>query len=174
VVAGDAALLAELNMPGCQRVCSLRLPSQGMVVMGLIRKPASIVTPGGARHHSRRDPQAKAARAQAELDEAETKVAGEQAAAIASALHETRRTGKRNWRRWPRKRPRPCRGTGQLTSDGKEERNLSGLALMWGQLIFSLASRERLRALGGVGFSSIRTRKEVRARFSASTTRPVT
>jgi hypothetical protein len=59
-----------------------------MVVMGLIRKAASIVTPGGARHHSRRDPQAKAAKAQAGLDEAETKVAEEQAAAIARALHE--------------------------------------------------------------------------------------
>ena len=59
--------------------------------MGLIGKAASILTLGGVSNHSRRDPQAKAvkaAKAQAELAEAETEVAEEQAAAIARALHE--------------------------------------------------------------------------------------
>ena len=56
--------------------------------MGLIRKAASILTLGGMSSHSGRDSQANAARAQAELAEAETKVAEEQAAAIARALHE--------------------------------------------------------------------------------------
>jgi hypothetical protein len=39
-------------------------------------------------NHARRKPQAKAEQAQAELAEAEKKVAKEQAAAIARALHE--------------------------------------------------------------------------------------
>jgi len=56
--------------------------------MGIVRKAASILTLSGVSSHSRRDPQARAAKAQAELAEAETKVAGEQAAAIARALHE--------------------------------------------------------------------------------------
>ena len=56
--------------------------------MGRIRKAASILTLGGAGSHSGRDPQAKAARARAELAEVETNVADEQAAAIARALHE--------------------------------------------------------------------------------------
>ncbi len=56
--------------------------------MGLIRKTASILTLGGVRNHSRRDSQAKAAKAQAERAATETKVAEEQAAAIARALHE--------------------------------------------------------------------------------------
>jgi hypothetical protein len=56
--------------------------------MGLIRKAAGILTPGSGRHRSRRQPQAKAATAQAGLAEAETRVAEEQAAAIARALHE--------------------------------------------------------------------------------------
>jgi hypothetical protein len=56
--------------------------------MGAIRKAASILTLGGVSSHDRRDPQEKAAKAQAELEEAETKVAEEQAAAIARALHE--------------------------------------------------------------------------------------
>ena len=56
--------------------------------MGLIKKAASIVTPGSGRHRGRRQSQAKAAKAQAGLAEAETKVAGEQAAAIARAMHE--------------------------------------------------------------------------------------
>ena len=63
--------------------------------MGLIWKAASILTLGGVSSHSRRESQAKAARAQAKaakaqagLDEAETTVAEEQAAAIAKALHE--------------------------------------------------------------------------------------
>jgi hypothetical protein len=56
--------------------------------MGLIRKTASILTLGGVSNHSRRYSQAKAAKAQAELAAAETKVAEEQAAAIARALHE--------------------------------------------------------------------------------------
>jgi len=60
----------------------------GTVVMGAMRKAASIVTLGGVSSHSRRDPQAKAAKAQAEREEAETRVAQEQAAAIARALHE--------------------------------------------------------------------------------------
>ena len=56
--------------------------------MGLIRRAAGILTLGGVSSHGRRDSQARAAKAQAELAEAETKVAGEQAAAIARALHE--------------------------------------------------------------------------------------
>jgi hypothetical protein len=60
----------------------------GTVVMGAIRKAASIVTLGGVSSHRRRDPQAKAAKAPAGREEAETKVAEEQAAAIARALHE--------------------------------------------------------------------------------------
>ena len=63
--------------------------------MGLIWKAASILTPGDVSNHSRRESQAKAARAQAkaakaqaELAEAETRVAKEQAAAIARALQE--------------------------------------------------------------------------------------
>ena len=51
----------------------------GTVVMGLIRKAASILTLGGVSNHSRRDPQAKAAKARAGLAEAETEVAEEQA-----------------------------------------------------------------------------------------------
>jgi hypothetical protein len=53
--------------------------------MGLIRKAASILTLGGVSAHNRRDPQVKAAKAQAELAEVETEVAEEQAGAIARA-----------------------------------------------------------------------------------------
>ncbi len=63
--------------------------------MGLIWKAASIFTLGGVSNHSRRESQAKTARAQAkaakaqsQLAEAETTVAEEQAAAIAKALRE--------------------------------------------------------------------------------------
>lgn len=56
--------------------------------MGLIRNTASILTLGGVSNHSRRDSPAKAAKAQAELAAAEAKVAEDQAAAIAKALHE--------------------------------------------------------------------------------------
>ncbi len=56
--------------------------------MGVIKKAAGILTPGSGKHRSRRQSQAKAAQAQAGLAEAEAKVAGEQAAAIARALHE--------------------------------------------------------------------------------------
>ena len=56
--------------------------------MGLIWKAASILTLGGVSNHGRRESQAKAARAQAGLAEAETTVAKEQAAAIARALQE--------------------------------------------------------------------------------------
>jgi len=68
---------------------------QGMVIMGLIRKAASILTLGGVSGHSERESEAKAARAQAKAAEAqaglaraETKVAQEQAAVIARALQE--------------------------------------------------------------------------------------
>ena len=61
--------------------------------MGLIRKAASIVTLGGVSNAGRNGSQAKAARARAAraeagLAEAEAKVAQEQAAAMARALHE--------------------------------------------------------------------------------------
>ena len=56
--------------------------------MGLIRKAASILTLGGVGNHGRRDPQAKAAKGQAALAEAETEMAEEQTAVIANALHE--------------------------------------------------------------------------------------
>ncbi len=56
--------------------------------MGLISKAASILTPSRGSHRRRRQSQAKAAAAQAERAEAEAKVAKEQAAAIARALHD--------------------------------------------------------------------------------------
>jgi hypothetical protein len=73
-----------------------------MVIMGLIRKAASIMILSGASSHARREPPGKAERArekaeraqekttkaQAVRAEAEAKVAEEQAAAIARALHE--------------------------------------------------------------------------------------
>ena len=46
------------------------------------------MTLGGVSTHNRPDPQVKAAKAQAELAEAETEVAEEQAGAVARALHE--------------------------------------------------------------------------------------
>ena len=49
---------------------SLRLWSQGTVVMGFIEKAAGILTPGGVSNHSRPQPQAKAAKAPAGLAEA--------------------------------------------------------------------------------------------------------
>jgi hypothetical protein len=66
--------------------------------MGLIRKVASIMTLGGVSSHTGREPPGKAewvrvnaeraAEAQAVRAEAEAKVAGEQAAALARAQHE--------------------------------------------------------------------------------------
>ena len=56
--------------------------------MGVINKAASILTPSRVSHHSRRQSQAEAAAARAGPAEAKTKVAEEQAAAIARALHE--------------------------------------------------------------------------------------
>jgi hypothetical protein len=70
--------------------------------MGLIRKAASIMMLGGVSSHAGREPpgkaewarakaeraRKKAAKAQAARAEAEAKVAGEQAAALARALHE--------------------------------------------------------------------------------------
>lgn len=56
--------------------------------MGLFSKVASVLVLGGVSSHSRRDPQARAAKAQAELAEAKARVAEEQAAVIARALHE--------------------------------------------------------------------------------------
>ena len=70
--------------------------------MGLIRKVASIMMLGGVSSHTGREPpgraewvrakagraRKKAAQAQAVSVEAEAKVAGEQAAALARALHE--------------------------------------------------------------------------------------
>ena len=94
VPANGSSLSGSITVQG-QQLRSLRLRSQGTVVMGLIWKAASILTPGGVSNHSRRESQAKAARAQAkaakaraELAEAETRVAKEQAAAIARALQE--------------------------------------------------------------------------------------
>jgi hypothetical protein len=60
-------------------------PELRTVVMGLIKKAASILTLGGVSSHSGRDSQA---RARAERTEVETKVAEEQAAAIARGLDE--------------------------------------------------------------------------------------
>jgi hypothetical protein len=63
--------------------------------MGLIRKVTSIMKPGGVSSHARPEPpgkteraQDKAAQAQAARAEAEAKVAAEQAAVLARALHE--------------------------------------------------------------------------------------
>ena len=73
----------------------MKIRSKGTVVMGLIKKAASMVTPGGVSGPGRNGSQAKAARARARaakaeagLAEAEAKVAQEQAAAIARVLHE--------------------------------------------------------------------------------------
>ena len=63
-------------------------PKLGTVVVGLIGKAASILMLGSVSSHSRRDPQAQAAKARAGLVEAEAKVAEEQDAVIARALHE--------------------------------------------------------------------------------------
>ena len=56
--------------------------------MGVINKAAIILTPSRVSHRSRRQSQAEAAAARAGPAEAETKVAEEQVAAIARALHE--------------------------------------------------------------------------------------
>ena len=56
--------------------------------MGLIRKAVSISTLGRVSYYSKSESQARAARTQDALAEAETKVAKEQAAAIARALQE--------------------------------------------------------------------------------------
>jgi hypothetical protein len=71
-----------------QQVRPLRLRSWRTVVMGVISKAASILTPSRVSHRSRRQSRVKAAAAQAGPAEAETKVAEEQAGAIARALHE--------------------------------------------------------------------------------------
>jgi hypothetical protein len=59
-----------------------------MIIMGVIRKAASILTLGGIRDHSRHESQAGAAKAQTERAEAGAKIAKEQAAVIARALQE--------------------------------------------------------------------------------------
>ena len=94
VLANGGSPSGSITVQG-QQVRSLRLRSEGTVVMGLIWKAASILTLGGVSNHGGRESpakaaraQAKAARAQAGLAEAETTVAGEQAAAIARALQE--------------------------------------------------------------------------------------
>jgi len=70
--------------------------------MGVIRKAASMMKPGGGSSHARPEPPGKAERAQAKAErardmaaqaeavraEAEAKVANEQAAALARAVHE--------------------------------------------------------------------------------------
>jgi hypothetical protein len=87
VFANGSSLSGSITVQGRQ-VRSLRLRKEGTVVMGLIRKAASILTLGGVSNHGGRGSEAKAARAWAGLAEAETAVAGEQAAAIARALQE--------------------------------------------------------------------------------------
>ena len=94
VLANGSSPSESITVQG-QQVRSLRLRSEGTVVMGLIWKAASILTLGGVTNHGGRESpakaaraQAKAARAQAGLAEAETTVAREQAAAIARALQE--------------------------------------------------------------------------------------
>jgi hypothetical protein len=67
--------------------------SYGTVIMGLIRKAASILTFGSVSYRSGPEAEAakahaRAAKAQDELAEVEAKVAQEQAAAIAKALQE--------------------------------------------------------------------------------------
>lgn len=87
VFANGSSLSGSVTVQG-QQVRSLRFRSEGTVIMGLIWKAASILTLGGVSNHGGRGSRAKAARAQAGLAEAETTVAGEQAAAIARALQE--------------------------------------------------------------------------------------
>jgi len=84
----NSSSLSSSIMVESQQARSPGASQLGTVVMGRIKKAASILTLGGVSSHSGRDPQAKAARAQAELAEVETKVAEEQAAAIVRALHE--------------------------------------------------------------------------------------
>jgi hypothetical protein len=59
-----------------------------MIIMGVIRKAASILTLAGVSDHGRHESQATAAKAQAVLAGAEAKIAEQQAAVIARALHE--------------------------------------------------------------------------------------
>lgn len=99
VLADGSSPSGSITVQG-QQVRSLRLRSEGTVVMGLIWKAASILTLGGVSNHGGRESPAKAARAQAKaararagLAEAETTVAGEQAAAIARALQEVEAHG---------------------------------------------------------------------------------
>ena len=87
-VSADDGSLSRLTVRARQVRPLRRRTQKEMVVMGLIRKAASILTLGGVGNHGRRDPQAKAAKGQAALAEAETEVAEEQTAVIANALHE--------------------------------------------------------------------------------------
>jgi phage-related minor tail protein len=59
-----------------------------MIIMGVIRKAASILTLGGVSDHGRHEPQTAAAKAQAVRAGAEAKIAREQAAVIARALQD--------------------------------------------------------------------------------------
>ena len=87
MLANGGSLSSSITVRG-QQMRSVRLRKLGTVVMGFISKAASILMLGGVSSQSRRDPQVKAARARAGLAEAEAKVAEEQAAVIAKALHE--------------------------------------------------------------------------------------
>jgi hypothetical protein len=107
-----------------------------MVVMGLIRKAASIMMLIGVSSHTRREPpgkaewarakaeraEEKAAQAQAVRAEADAKVAGEQAATLARALNEDKAHRQADLREVAEKRPRPYRSGHQAPERGMEGR----------------------------------------------------
>lgn len=88
MVPGDGGQVSRGIQVQSQQVRSSGPEAKGTITMGLARRAASILTFGRLRYRGGRQLPAKAARAQAGLAEAETKVAEEQAAAIARALRE--------------------------------------------------------------------------------------
>ena len=103
----------------------MKIRRQGRVVMGLVRKAASILRLGGVSSPRSRESQeeaaraqAKAARAQAGLAEAEARVAQEQAVAIARALHEDEAHRHEDLEEVAEEEAEACRGTGQPTTEG--------------------------------------------------------
>ena len=95
--------------------------------MRLIRKVAKIIKSGGVSSHARREPpgkaeraREKAAQAQVMRAEAEAKVAEEQAAALARAVHEDEAHGQADLREVAEKEARPCRSGHHPPDSGME------------------------------------------------------
>ena len=98
----DGGSLSRLTVRGPAGALVKAPNPKEMVVMGIIRKAASIMMLIGVSSHTRREPPGKAERARAKAEraeekaaqaqavraEADAKVAGEQAAVLARALHE--------------------------------------------------------------------------------------